>query len=55
MKTIAVATLFLFSALAWAGNSGSTSYPVNVHVSESYYGSHGEQRVKVLIDGHKYE
>lgn len=55
MKTLVVTILFLMSSLAWAGSTDPTDYTVNVHVSKSYYGSHGEQRLKVLIDGHKCE
>ena len=55
MKKIALAALLL-SAFVWAGTPPKPAdYTINVHVSKSYFGTHGEQRADAVIDGKKYE
>ena len=56
MKKIALTVVLLLSAFAWAKETpNSAVYTINVHVSKSYIGTHGEQKVRVIIDGKKYE
>ena len=56
MKNIASIVVLLLSAFAWAGTiPKAADYAINVHVSRSYIGEHGEQRLRVIIDGTKYE
>jgi hypothetical protein len=56
VKKIALAVLLSLSAFAWAGtNPNPADYAITVHVSKSYIGTHGEQKVSVIIDGKKYE
>jgi hypothetical protein len=54
-KTILAVLLFL-SAFAWSKDTPVPSNDtINVHVSKSCIGAHGEQRLDVTIDGKKYE
>jgi len=56
IKKIAVVSLVLCSALAWAGTDPSPAdYPVSVHVSASRLRPGGLLRLSVLIDGKKCE
>jgi hypothetical protein len=55
VKKIALVVLLL-SAFVWAGTPPKPGdYTINVHVSKSYFGERGEQMVKAVIDGKKYE
>jgi hypothetical protein len=55
MKNLTL-VLMLFSGLAWAGsNPNPADYTINVHVSSSRVNSVGVIRLKVTIDGKKYE
>jgi hypothetical protein len=56
VKKIMFALLLSLSAFAWAKeNPKPTDYTIDVHVSKSFIGTHGEQTVNVIIDGKKYE
>jgi hypothetical protein len=56
MKKLAVVILLLFTALAWAGSAPNPAdYTINIHVSSSRWNGHDPLRLKVLIDGKKYE
>lgn len=55
MKKIALVVLLLFSALTWAGTSDPADYTINVHVNSVRLLEHGDLRLKVTIDGKKYE
>lgn len=56
MKGIIVALLLFSCVSAWAKeNPNPTEYTINVHVSKSFIGTHGEQRVDAVINGKKYE
>lgn len=56
MKTMTLVILLLFSALAWAGaEPNPADYNINVHVSSSRINGRGLVRLKVVIDGKKYE
>jgi hypothetical protein len=50
------AVLLLLSALAWAGTDPNPAdYTVVIHVSSSRWNGHDPLRLKVVIDGKKYE
>ncbi len=54
MKKIVV-VLLLLSSLAWAGGEPNpANYTLNVHVTSSHF-REGATRLKVIIDGRKYE
>jgi hypothetical protein len=56
VRNIIVAVLLSLSAFAWAeGNPKPADYTINVHVSKSFFGTRGEQKVNVIVDGKKYE
>jgi hypothetical protein len=56
MKKMAFVVLLLLSALAWAGaEPNPADYTINVHVSSSRFNARGAVRLKVVIDGKKYE
>ena len=56
MNKITLAVLLMLSAFGWAGTIPKPAdYTINVHVSKSYIGEHGEQKLRVIIDGTKYE
>jgi hypothetical protein len=56
MKKLAVVAVILFSALAWAGaDPNPADYTINVHVSSARVNSRGFIRLKVVLDGKKYE
>jgi hypothetical protein len=57
VKKLALVTLLLSSALAWAGsNPNPAQYTINVHVTRSRIAEgHAYQLLKVIIDGKKYE
>jgi hypothetical protein len=56
MKKMALALLLLCSALGWAGTEPNPAdYTVSVHVSSSRWNGHDPLRLKVIIDGKKYE
>ena len=53
---MALAVLLLFSALAWAGaEPNPADYALTVHVSSARVNGRGLIRLKVIIDGKKYE
>lgn len=56
MKRIALALLLICSAWAWAGTEPNPAdYTVNVHVGSSRWNGHDPLRLKVAINGKKYE
>ncbi|MFZ0817264.1 MAG: hypothetical protein WAM78_17210 [Candidatus Sulfotelmatobacter sp.] len=56
MKKLALAVLLLCSALAWSGaEPNPADYPINVHVSSARVNGRGLIRLKVVLDGKKYE
>jgi hypothetical protein len=56
MKKMALVVLLLFSALAWAGaEPNPADYTINVHVSSARVNGRGLIRLKVVLDGKKYE
>jgi hypothetical protein len=61
MKKLALVGLLCFSAMLWAGaNPNPDEYNINVHVSSSrmtFIDNRivGQQELKVVIDGKKYE
>jgi hypothetical protein len=56
MKKVGLVVLLLFSALAWAGaEPNPADYALTVHVSSARVNSRGLIRLKVIIDGKKYE
>jgi hypothetical protein len=56
MKKFVLAVLMLCSALAWAGaEPNPADYTLNVHVGSSRINGRGFVRLKVVIDGKKYE
>jgi hypothetical protein len=57
MKKMALVVLLLFSALAWAGGAepNPADYNLNLHVSSSRVNGRGLIRLKVILDGKKYE
>jgi len=56
MKKMALVVLLLCSALAWAGaEPNPADYTINVHVSSSRVNGRGLVRLKVILDGKKYE
>ena len=56
LKKMALAVLLLFSALAWAGaEPNPADYALTVHVSSARVNGRGLIRLKVIIDGKKYE
>ena len=56
MKKLALFVVLLFSALAWAGSEPNPAdYTINVHVSSSRRRYSEFLKLKVLIDGKKYE
>jgi hypothetical protein len=57
MKKLAVVAVILFSALAWAAGAdpNPADYTTNIHVSSARVNSRGFIRLKVVVDGKKYE
>jgi len=56
MKKTAFVLLLMFSALSWAGTGPNPAdYAINVHVSSARVNSRGFIRLKVVMDGKKYE
>lgn len=56
MKKLALVVLLLISALAWAGAvPNPADYNINVHVSSSRWNGHDPLRLKVVVEGKKYE
>jgi len=56
VKKVIIALLLSLSAFAWAKEDPKpTAYTINVHVSKSFFGTHGEQKVNAIIDGKNYE
>jgi hypothetical protein len=56
MKKIALVVLLVCSALAWAGTEPNPdAYTINVHVTSARVNGHGLIRLKVILDGKKYE
>jgi hypothetical protein len=55
-KKRVLVVLLLFSALAWAGSEpNSADYAINVHVNSARVNGRGAIRLKVVINGKKYE
>jgi len=55
VKKLTLVVLLVFSALAWAGSEPKPAdYRVNVHVSSSRL-TEGSIRLKVILEGKKYE
>ncbi len=56
MKKVAFVVLVFCSALAWAGSEPNPAdYTISVQVSSSRVNSRGLIRLKVILDGKKYE
>jgi hypothetical protein len=56
MKKSALVVLLLISALAWAGSEPNPAdYTLNVHVNSARVNGRGAIRLKITIDGKKYE
>jgi len=55
MKRLGLIFVLLFSAAAWAGDPNPADYAITVHVISSRIIPPGGLRLKVTIDGKKYE
>jgi hypothetical protein len=56
MRKIMLAVLLLSSALSWAGAAPNPAeYALNVHVTSERFDGRSPLRLKVIIDGKKYE
>lgn len=56
MKKLALVVVVVCSALAWAGkNPVATEYKLNVHVTSSHLTEGNWPRLRVIIEGQKYE
>jgi hypothetical protein len=56
MKKMALVVLLLSSAFAWAAaEPNPADYTINVHVSSARVNGRGLIRLKVILDGKKYE
>jgi hypothetical protein len=56
MRKIALVVVLLLCALAWAGSEPNpANYTLNVHVSSACLDDRGLVRLKVVVNGKKYE
>jgi hypothetical protein len=56
MKQLGLAVVMLLSASVWGGTEPKPAdYTINIHVSSSRWNGHDPLRLKVVVDGKKYE